>query len=172
MRIKYLLAPYLTLTLTSCFSSASFSAETITVVPRKIDPSSFEKGTISLIEIDPNESIDLKKTITWEILGDQYYFFPVQYGSNQGCRFVFVNATQKKAVSDGDFNFENCSFIKAPEIVDLNHDGINDIRVWLNLPNQTNPAVNVNHNIDFIYTPEKKMFCEPVSGIPCNSVPE
>jgi hypothetical protein len=142
-------------------------AEEITV--SRVSAAALLKLKSSVIfNLDKDEKIDPKKSLTWRINATEYYYLPVAYKLNQGCRFVFIDATQRKVVSDGAFSFEKCSFNKTPELLDINKDGQTDFRVWVRLPHTTGSKVLVNHNLDFIFNSRKNMFCESDSDIPCN----
>ncbi len=124
--------------------------------------------SLSIFSLEKFETIDYKKSLSWKINSTQYFFLPVSYKVNQGCKYVFVDGTNRTVLSDGAFNFELCSFVKPPELLDINKDGLTDFRVWMRLPHKVGTPVLVNHHLDFIFNPIKNMFCEQDSSIPCN----
>ena len=145
---------------------SSASAQELSV--SKLIAKSLDTEILKLFELDKAERIEFSKAIAWKVAEDEFYFLPISYKMNQGCRFVFVDAGKRKLLSDGAFNFERCTFIKSPELIDINHDGKTDFRVWIKLPHHVGTSVMVLHNLDFIYDEKKKMFCEVSSGTPCN----
>lgn len=148
---------------------ASATADVTKSTVRIFQPKSIPKEVTSLVSFEKEEKVDLNKSLNWVIDEQVYYFLPVAYKKNQGCRFVFVDASNQKIISDRDFYFDQCSFIKPPTIVDINKDGYLDFKVWLKLPHHVGSKVMVIHDLDFIYREDKKMFCESDIGIPCNS---
>lgn len=148
------------------------SAEAQELFANKLSAKSLDPQILTLFELDKAERIEFSKTIVWKVDKGEFYFLPISYKRNQGCRFVFVDAGKKILLSDGAFNFERCTFAKTPELIDIDQDGKNDFRVWIRLPHHVGTNVMVLHNVDFIYNENKKMFCEVNSGIPCNSIPK
>jgi hypothetical protein len=164
MRTK-LFKKLLCITLTSSILAASASDVAISGLTatelRKIK-------SLHIFSLKKYEAIDFKKSLGWKINTTQYYFLPVSYKVNQGCKFIFIDETNRTVLSDGAFSFEMCSFIKPPELLDINKDGQLDFRVWMRLPHQAGSSALVNHHLNFIFIPTKSMFCEEDSGIPCN----
>ena len=133
-------------------------------------PQSLDNNIKNLIKLKPGQRIELSKSLFWRAKEKEFYFLAVSYfKKNQECKFVFVDKLNKKIISDGDFNFEKCSFIKPPEVLDINLDGYMDFKVWIRVPHQSSSRVFVNHDLHFIYNTKNSLFCESNIGIPCIS---
>lgn len=133
-------------------------------IPHKLD-----EQVISLVNLEKGEKIELQNSLSWVVNGEQYFFLPITFKKNQGCRLVFINATNLHLLGeDSDFAYPRCSISKKTEIIDLNHDGYLDFRIYVRIPHQIGSPVLVNHYFDFIYSSQLKMFCEQDRRAPCS----
>ncbi|MEL1266191.1 hypothetical protein [Pseudoxanthomonas putridarboris] len=134
---------------------------------QNLDASFSDSALESLFPMEAGERIERDKSLVWAVDEKKFYFFPVSY-KKQTCRFVFVDASDMKVISDGGFYLDDCTFISRPELIDINNDGVTDFRVRMKLGHQIGSSVRVKHSLDFIYDGNKKMYCETDSGMPCN----
>lgn len=125
-----------------------------------------------LSKLEIGEEIELKNSLIWKVNEREYYYLAVAYKRNQGCRFLFLDDTKKKIINDGGLFFEKCSFLKPPELLDINNDNLTDIRIWTRLPHHTGSKIMVNNHFDFIYKPELEIFCERTHETDCGKVIE
>lgn len=131
-------------------------------------PQSLNIDIKKLINLQPGQRINLEKSLLWRVDGKEFYFLAISYfKKNKECKFTFVDKLNKKIISDGGFNFEKCSFLRPPEILDINLDGYMDFKVWVRIPHHFGSQVLVDHNLNFIYDPKISLFCESNIGIPC-----
>ncbi|CAN5861215.1 hypothetical protein BH11PSE12_BH11PSE12_29550 [soil metagenome] len=135
-------------------------------------PSSINEEMRKLSKLESGENIELNNSLVWKTDAGEYYYLAVAYKKNQGCRFVFLDAKKKIIVNNGGLFFEKCSFLKPPELIDLNNDNFTDFRVWVRLPHHVGSKILVKNYFDFIYKPEVEMFCEHSQEAECGKVVE
>lgn len=123
-------------------------------------PNAINEEIRKLSKLDNGEKIELNNSLFWKTDKGEYYYLAIAYKKSQGCRFVFLDMTKKKIVNDGGLFFEKCSFLKPPELIDINNDNLTDFRVWVRLPHHVGSKTLVKNYFDFIYKPEIEMFCE------------
>lgn len=131
-----------------------------------------DNSLLRSVPLDNDESISLENSLIIKTPNIEYYFLAIEDKQDQTCKLDFLNAENKRIISNGDFFFDKCKFIHPPEVLDINLDGITDFRVWINIPHQLGSRVKVDHNLDFIYKKESEMFCENDTSIPCNKASE
>lgn len=137
-------------------------------VVRIFSPKSLDNKIIEMVELTGDEEIELDKSLAWLVNGQQYYFLPVTSAKGKSCRFAFLDMSkQKKIGSDSAYQYDRCTVITKPEVVDLNNDGYLDFRVYLKIPHQIGAKALVDHHFDFTYRPEYELFCDVDSDLPC-----